>query len=57
MDHLCKYDDADGDERNVVVLFHNFKGYDGMFLLQTIHAEHRMVDQQICQRVKALSFK
>ena len=46
MDRLCIYDDADGDERNVVVLF------DGMFLLQTIYAEHRAIEQQICQGVE-----
>ena len=33
--------DQDGDDRSVIVLFHNLKGYDGMFILQHCYATHR----------------
>lgn len=32
--------DQDGDDRQVIVIFHNLKGYDGMFLLQHCYAAH-----------------
>ena len=56
LNRFCHYDDADGDERNVVVLFHNLKGYEGMFVLHNIYAEHYAIEQQICQGVKVFSF-
>ena len=39
--------DEYGDERRVIVVFHNFKGYDGMFVLQHQYATHREVEDQI----------
>ena len=33
--------DQDGDDWNVIVIFHNLKGYDGMFILQHCYATHR----------------
>lgn len=35
--------DQDGDDRKVIILFHNLKGYDGMFFLQHCYATHREV--------------
>ena len=35
--------DQDGDDRNVIAVFHNLKGYDGMFLFQHCYANHREV--------------
>ena len=32
--------DQDRDDQNVIVLFHNLKGYDGMFILQHCYATH-----------------
>ena len=46
-----------GEERHVIVVFHNFKGYDGMFVLQQLYAEHRAVEDQICVGSKVLSLK
>jgi len=49
--------DQDNDERNVIVLFHNLKGYDGMFILQHCYATHREVTGQITVGTKILSLK
>ena len=46
----------DGDDRNVIILFHNLKGYDGMFLLQYMYAHHREVKNLVTVGVKVLSF-
>ena len=48
--------DAEGDDRHVIVLFHNLKGYDGMFLLQHMYANHRDVERLVTVGVKVLSF-
>lgn len=37
----------DGEERDVIVVFRNFKGYDAMFILQQLFKEHRSVTDQI----------
>ena len=49
--------DQDGDDRPVIALFHNLKGYDGMFLLQYCYAHHREVTNQITVGTKILSFQ
>ena len=49
--------DQDGDDRSVIAVFHNLKGYDGMFLLQHCYANHREVTDQITVGAKVLSFK
>lgn len=47
--------DQDGDDRNVIVILHNLKGYDGMFILQHCYATHREVTDQITVGTKILS--
>ena len=47
--------DEHGDERKVICIFHNFKGYDGMFVLKYLYDTHRTVEQQICIGTKVLS--
>ena len=47
--------DQDGDDRNVIVFFHNLKGYGGMFILQHCYATHREVTDQITVGTKILS--
>ena len=49
--------DEYGDERQLIVVFHNFKGYDGMFVLQHLYEQHRVVDSQITVGTKVLSLK
>ena len=48
--------DEDGDDRNIIILFHNLKGYDAMFLLQHAYTTHRNVTQLVTVGVKVLSF-
>ena len=47
--------DQDGDNQNFIVIFHNLKGYDGMFILQHCYAAHREVTDQITVGTKILS--
>ena len=47
---------AEGDDRTVITLFHNLKGYDGMFLLNYMYANHREVTNLVTVGVKVLSF-
>ena len=49
--------DQDGDDRIIIAIFHNLKGYDGMFLLQYCYATHREVKNQITVGTKILSFQ
>jgi len=46
----------DGDDRDVIIIFHNLKGYDGMFLLDYCYHHHREVTNQITLTTKILSF-
>lgn len=49
--------EVDGADRKVVVLFHNLKGYDGMFLLQHCYENHREVTNNVSIGAKVLSFR
>ena len=49
--------DQDGDDRPVIAIFHNLKGYDGMFILQHCYATHREVEDQITIGTKILSLR
>ena len=49
--------DEYNDERRVIVIFHNFKGYDAMFVLQYLYANCHKVSAQICIGTKVLSLK
>lgn len=46
-----------GNDRELIVLFHNFKGYDGMFVLKYLYDNHRLVDKQITIGTKVLSLQ
>ena len=45
------------EPREVIVLFHNFKGYDGMFILQFLYDQRVQVKDRICVGSKILSLK
>ena len=49
--------DQDRDNQDVIAIFHNLKGYNGMFLLQHCYKVRREVKDQITQGTKILSFK
>ena len=44
-------------ERPVTVLFHNLKGFDGVFLLKELYQDSRKVINQACTGAKVLTFK
>ena len=43
-------------ERPVIVLFHNLKGFDGVFMLNALYKDGRGVESQFCMGAKVLSF-
>ena len=49
--------DEYGDTRKVIVIFHNFKGYDGMFVIKYLYDNHRDVQDQITVGSKILSLR
>ena len=60
----CYFDHLDdltideyGDPRKVIIIFHNFKGYDGMFVLKYLYNNHHHVDEQITIGTKVLSLQ
>ena len=44
-------------ERPVIVLFHNLKGFDGVFILNELYKDSRRVINQACMGAKVLTFK
>ena len=44
-------------ERPVIVLFHNLKGFDGVFILNELYKDSRHVINQACMGAKVLTFK
>ena len=48
--------DQDGDDRKVICVFHNLKGYDGMFIMEHLYKEKRAVDRIVNVGAKVLSF-
>ena len=49
--------DQDGNNRSVLPVFHNLKGYNRMSLLQNCSANHQEVTDNITMSTKVLSFK
>ena len=45
----------DGFERLVIVMFHNLKGYDGVFIPQESYNQYCLVENQVCLCIKVLS--
>ena len=48
--------DQDGDDRDVICVFHNLKGYDGMFILEYLYSQNRKVERIVSIGAKVLSF-
>ena len=44
-------------ERPVIVLFHNLKGFDGVFILNALYKDGRKVENQFSMGAKVLTFK
>ena len=45
------------EEQPLIILFHNLKGFDGMFILQALYKDMRDVEEQLTVGAKVLSFK
>ncbi|CAH3021417.1 unnamed protein product [Porites evermanni] len=56
LDDLVDVPDRD-DEREILVVFHNLKGFDGMFILHELYQQQREVVDQLTVGAKVLSFK
>ena len=57
MDDLAHPADREVEEQPLIILFHNLKGFDGLFLIHQLYQEHREVDEQLTTGAKVLSFK
>ena len=56
LDDLTDIPDNEG-EREILVVFHNLKGFDGMFILHELYQQQRKVVDQLTVGAKVLSFK
>ena len=56
LDDLVDVADSDG-EREILVVFHNLKGFDSMFILHELYQQQREVADQLTVGAKVLSFK
>ena len=56
LDDLTDIPDHEG-EREILVVFHNLKGFDGMFILHELYQQQREVVDQLTVGAKVLSFK
>ena len=56
LDDLVDVPDSDG-EREILVVFHNLKGFNGMFILHELYQQQREVVDQLTVGAKVLSFK
>ena len=56
LDDLVDVPDSD-EEREIIVVFHNLKGFDGMFILHELYHQQPEVVDQLTVGAKVLSFK
>ena len=49
--------DAYGEDRQVICIFHNLKGYDAVFLKHQLLKEDRRMEDMVCVGTKVLSFR
>ena len=56
MDELADVEDSDR-EREIIIVFHNLKGFDSMFILNELYQQQREVTEQLTVGAKVLSFK
>ena len=56
LDDQVDVPDSD-QEREIIVVFHNLKGFDGMFLLYELYQQQREVVDQLTVGAKGLSFR
>lgn len=47
----------DGQERQVFAYFHNMKGFDSVFIQETLYKQSRSIEKPLTQGAKMMSFK
>ena len=56
LDELADVQDSDR-ERDIIIVFHNFKGFDSVFVVNELYSQQREVTEQLTVGAKVLSFK
>ena len=56
LDELADVPDSDS-EREIIIVFHNFKGFDSVFILNELYQQQREVKEQMTVGAKVLSFR
>ena len=56
LDELADVADSDS-EREIIIVFHNFKGFDSIFIVNALYLQQREVTEQLTVGAKVLSFK
>ena len=56
LDELADVPDSDS-EREIIIIFHNFKGFDSVFILNELYQQQREVTEQLTVGAKVLSFR
>ena len=56
LDDLAEVPDNNEQQREVIVVFHNLKGFDGMFIINELYNQQRQVINQLTVGAKVLSF-
>ena len=57
MDDLAHPASGDVEEQPLIIVFHNLKGFDGLFLLRQLYQGQRTVKEQLTIGAKVLSFE
>lgn len=55
LDDLTEVPDNDKD-RPIIIIFHNLKGFDGIFIIKEMYSQQREVSDQLTMGAKVLSF-
>ena len=56
LDELADVEDSDR-EREIIVVFHNLKGFDSVFILNELYQQQREVTEQLTVGAKVMSFR
>ena len=56
LDELADVQDSDS-EREIIIVFHNFKGFDSVFIVNELYQQQREVTEQLTVGAKVLSFR
>ena len=56
LDDLAEVPDNNEQQREVIVVFHNLKGFDGIFIINELYQQQRQVINQLTVGAKVLSF-